>query len=118
VVSERARQAVVGIVPTALALAGLIALGLLAAARRSASLALLPLSAVAVVAAYVLFAVRYPSTDGDTIKGTYLLMALPAAAVSAAFVVDALRPRSHGWAVAGVAALCALVAIQLPFLIL
>ncbi len=118
VVSERARQSVVGIVPSALALAGLVALGVLAAARRSAQLALLPLCAAAVVAAYVLFAVRYPSTDGDTIKGTYLLMALPAAAVSAAFVVDALRPRRRAWAVAGVAALFALVAIQLPFLVL
>jgi hypothetical protein len=118
VVSERARQSIVGIVPSALALAGLVALGVLAAARRSAQLALLPLCAAAVVAAYVLFAVRYPSTDGDTIKGTYLLMALPAAAVSAAFVVDALRPRRRAWAVAGVAALFALVAIQLPFLVL
>ncbi len=118
VVSERARQSIVGIVPSALALAGLVALGVLAAARRSAQLALLPLCAAAVVAAYVLFAVRYPSTDGDTIKGTYLLMAFPAAAVSAAFVVDALRPRRRAWAVAGVAALFALVAIQLPFLVL
>jgi hypothetical protein len=118
VVSERARQAVVGILPSALALAGLMALGVLAAARRSASLALLPLSAAAVVAAYVLFAVRYPSTDGDTIKGTYLLMALPAAAVSAAFLLDALRPQRRAWTVAGIAALVALVAIQLPFLVL
>jgi 4-amino-4-deoxy-L-arabinose transferase-like glycosyltransferase len=118
VVAERARQAVVGIVPSAIALAGLVALGVLAIARRSALLALLPFSAASVVAAYVLFAVRYPSSDGDTIKATYLLMALPAAAVSAAFLVDALRPRRRAWSVAGIAALCALVAIQLPFLIL
>jgi len=62
--------------------------------------------------------VRYPSTDGDTIKATYLLMALPAAAVAAAFVIDALRPRGRAWAVAGVVALGVLVAVQLPFLIL
>jgi hypothetical protein len=61
---------------------------------------------------------RYPSTDGDTIKGTYLLMALPAAAVSAAFLLDALRPQRRAWTVAGIAALVALVAIQLPFLVL
>ena len=118
VVSERARQAVVGVVPTVLALAGLIALGLLAGARRSPSLALLPLSAAGVVTAYVAFAVRYPSPDGDTIKATYLLMALPAAAVAAAFLIDALRPRGRAWATAGVVALGALVAVQLPFLIL
>jgi len=118
IVSERARQAFIGVLPSLLALAGLIALGLLSGARRSASLALLPLSAVGVVTAYVVFAVRYPSTDGDTIKATYLLMALPAAAVGAAFVIDALRPRGRVWATAGVVALGVLVAVQLPFLIL
>ena len=118
VVSERARQMLVGVIPTLLALAGLLALGLLAGARRSAALALLPLSALAVAAAYVAFAVRYPSTDGDTIKGTYLLMVLPAGMVGAAFVVDALRPRHPGWGIATAAALAVLVAVQLPFLIL
>jgi len=118
VVSERARQAAVGVLPSALALAGLIALGLLAVARRSPLLALLPLSAVGVGTAYVAFVVRYPSPDGDTIKATYLLMALPAAAVAAAFVIDALRPRGRAWATAGVVAVSALVAVQLPFLIL
>ena len=118
VVSERARQMLVGMIPTLLALAGLLALGLLASARRSAALAILPLSAVAVAVAYVVFAVRYPSTDGDTIKGTYLLMTLPAAMVGAAFVVDVLRPRRPGWATATVVALAVLVVVQLPFLVL
>jgi hypothetical protein len=118
VVSDRARQMLVGFVPSVLALAGVLALGLLANARRSAELALLPLSAVAVVAAYVVFTVRYPSTDGDTIKATYLLMALPAAMVGAAFVVDSLRPRGAAWAAATALALALLVAVQLPFLVL
>jgi len=118
VVSERARQMLVGVVPSLLALAGVLALGLLAKARRSAALAILPLSAAFVVASYVVFAVRYPSTDGDTIKGTYLLMTLPAAMVGAAFVVDVLRPRRGAWATATAAALAVLVAVQLPFLVL
>jgi hypothetical protein len=108
----------VGVVPSLLALAGLLALGLLAKARRSTALAILPLSAAFVVASYVVFAVRYPSTDGDTIKGTYLLMTLPAAMVGAAFVVDVLRPRRGAWATATAAALAVLVAVQLPFLVL
>lgn len=118
VVSERGRQAVIGIVPSVLALAGIVALALLAVARRSAAIGLLPLSALAVAGAYALFAVLYPSTDGDTIKGTYLLMALPAASVGLAFVVDALRPhtRAATAVTAGVVAL--FVAAQLPFLIL
>jgi hypothetical protein len=118
VVSERARQSVVGLVPSVLALAGLVALALLAVSRRSAAIGLLPLTALAVAAAYTLFAVLYPSTDGDTIKGTYLLTALPAASVGLGFVVDALRPRTRGGAVLTAAAVALFVAVQLPFLIL
>lgn len=118
VVSERARQAVVGIVPSLLALAGMVALALLAVARRSTAIGLLPLTALAVAAAYTLFAVLYPSTDGDTIKGTYLLMALPAASVGLAFVVDALRPQNRAAAVVTAGAVALFVAVQLPFLIL
>ena len=107
-----------GLVPSLLALAGILALGLLAFARRSAALAVLPLTALAVVGAYVLFAVRYPSTDGDTIKGTYLLMMLPAGALGAAFVVDALRPPGRTWTLVVAAALAAVVAVELPFLVI
>jgi hypothetical protein len=118
VVTERTRQMFAGVVPSVLALAGLVALAVLATARRSAPLAVLPLTAVALLAAYVVFSVRYPSVDGDTIKGTYLLMALPACCVGAAFVVDALRPRGPTWAVVTAACLAVIVAVQLPFLVL
>ena len=118
VVAERARQSIIGVVPTMLALAGIVALAILALGVRSVSVGVLPLAAVAVAAAYLLFAVRFPSTDGDTIKATYLLMALPAAAVGAAFVIETLRPRGRGWGIALAAALCVLVAAQLPFLLL
>jgi len=118
VVTERTRQMFVGVVPSVLALAGLVALAVLATARRSAALAVLPLTAVALLAAYVVFSVRYPSVDGDTIKGTYLLMALPACCVGAAFVVDVLRPRGPVWAVVTAACLAVIVAVQLPFLVL
>lgn len=64
-----------------------------------------PLTAVAVAAAYTAFAVSYPSSDGDTIKGTYLLTALPAAALGAAIVVDVLRLGGGRWALAMVGAL-------------
>ncbi len=118
VVSARVRQSYLGVLPTLLALAGLAALGFLAIARRSAALAVLPLAALAVLTAYVAFAVRYPSTDGDTIKGTYLLSVLPVAAVGAAFVIDAGRPAGRWWAVSVAVAVAALVAAELPFLVL
>ena len=118
VVAVRVRQDVLGLLPTVLALAGLVALTLVAVARRSLAVGLLPAAALGVVLAYVLFSVRFPSTDGDTIKATYLLTLLPAAAVGAAFVVDAARPRGRGWAIGVAIAVSALVLAQLPFLVL
>ena len=114
----RVRQSFVGVVPTALALAGIFALALAARSRRSLAVGVLPLAALAVATAYALFAVRFPSTDGDTLKGTYLLMALVPAAVGAAFVVDALRPPGRRSGLVVAAGLAALVAVQAPFLIL
>ena len=73
---------------------------------------------MAVVIAYVVFAVRYPSTDDDTIKGTYLLMVLPAGAVGASFAVDALPPTGRWSTLAVIGVLAAVVAVQLPFLVL
>ena len=118
VVGARVRQAALGVVPTVLALAGLVALALLAVSRRSLALGLLPLSAGALAVAYLLFAVRFPSTDGDTIKATYLLALLPCATVGAAFVVDTARPQGRPWTIAVAAGLAILVAAQLPFLVL
>jgi hypothetical protein len=118
VVGVRVRQNVVGIVPTLLAFAGLVALTLLAISRRSLAVGLLPLSAAALGVAYLLFAVRFPSTDGDTIKATYLLAMLPVAAVGAAFVVDSTVPHGRGWSIAVGIGLAVLVAVQLPFLVL
>jgi hypothetical protein len=118
VVGVRVRQDALGLLPTLLALAGLVALALLAVSRRSLALGLPPLSAAALALAYVVFAVRYPSTDGDTIKATYLLAGLPAAAIGAAFVLDAARPRGRVWSIGVAVAVTALVAIELPFLVL
>jgi 4-amino-4-deoxy-L-arabinose transferase-like glycosyltransferase len=118
VVSARVRQDSLGVVPTLLALAGVVALAIVAVARRSLVFGLLPASALAVAFAYLLFAVRFPSTDGDTIKATYLITVLPAAAVGAAFVVDAARPRGRRWAIGIGLAVAAVVAAQLPFLVL
>ena len=65
-----------------------------------------------------MFAIRYPSTDGDTIKGTYLLMALPAASLGAGFLVDALRPPGRTGVLAVGLGLAVLAAVQAPFLVL
>ena len=118
VLSARIRQSLVGILPTVLALAGLLALALVAASRRSFAIGVLPLTALAVAIAFAIFAVRFPSTDGDTLKATYLLVGLVPAAVGAGFVVDVLRPPGRMSALVVGAMLVALAAVQAPFLIL
>lgn len=114
----RVRQSFVGLLPTLAAIAGLAALSLLAVARRSLAIAVVPAASLAVVASFVVFTVLYPSGDGDTIKATYLLLALPGAALGAGVTVDALRPRGRLGALATGVALGLLVLVQLPFLVL
>ena len=118
VVRARIQQSIVGILPTVLALAGLLALALVAVSRRSSAIGVLPLTALAVASAYAIFAIRFPSTDGDTLKATYLLLVLVPAAVGAGFVVDVLRPPGRMGALVVGAMLAALAAVQAPFLIL
>ena len=93
------RQSVLGLLPSALALAGLVALLGLALTRPKEDLARLvvALPSVAAVASILFLAVVYPSSDGDTIKGTYALAAAPALALCFGFAVDSLaRNRALG----------------------
>ena len=78
--------------PTALALVGLVALlGLvLTRPREDPARLLAALPPVAAVASILFLAVVYPSSDGDTIKGTYALPAAPAIALCFGFAVDSL----------------------------
>ena len=86
------RQSALGLLPTALALVGLVALlGLaLTRPREDPARMLAALPPVAAVASILFLAVVYPSSDGDTIKGTYALPAAPAIALCFGFAVDSL----------------------------
>jgi 4-amino-4-deoxy-L-arabinose transferase-like glycosyltransferase len=111
-----ARQSALGLLPTALALVGLIALLGLAVSRPREDVgrlvvALPPLAAVASV---LYLAVAYPTSDGDTIKGTYALAAAPAFALCFGFAVDVLARRRVVGIVLGVA-LAATALALLPF---
>jgi hypothetical protein len=116
--AELTRQSVLGLLPTCLALAGLIALLGLAVTRPREDVGRLvaALPPVAGVAAVLFFAVAYPTTDGDTIKGTYALAALPALAVCFGFAFDVLaRRRAVGLVLGAVLVVSALA--TLPFLV-
>jgi hypothetical protein len=101
-----------------LAVAGLVALLGLAVTRPREDLGRLvaALPPVAGVAAVLYFAVAYPTTDGDTIKGTYALAAVPALALCFGFAVDVLARRRVVGVVLG-AVLAASAIATLPFLV-
>jgi len=116
--AELVRQSVLGLLPMGLAVAGLIALLGLAVARPREDVGRLvaALPPVAAIGALLYFAVAYPTTDGDTIKGTYALAAVPALALCFGFAVDWLaRSRTIGIAL-GIALVASALAM-LPFLV-
>ena len=116
-------QALVGLLPTVLALAGL---GMLLAAglrRRStfAPAALLPaVLPVLGLAGYLYFTVSYPVPDGDTLKATYMLTTAPGWALAFGFAVDRVLRALEGRPVAArafVALLVVLAAIDLRVIV-
>jgi hypothetical protein len=113
---EMVVQSVVGAPYTVLAVAGWLAL-LAASVRRPADeaarhlVSLLPLAALLGV---VYFATAYPTTDGDTAKGSFMLTAVPAWAACFGFAVDGIARRSPRLliAVAIVLFICAAVSVR------
>ncbi len=101
--SSLARQSLLGLLPTFLAFAGVVALLGLAITRRSEDVGRLvvALPPVAALLSVLYLAVAYPTSDGDTIKGTYALAAAPALALCFGFALDTLsRRRTVGIALA------------------
>jgi hypothetical protein len=108
-------QSLVGLPLTALAVAGWLALcGFgLARPREAPSRLLVTLLPPVALAGVLYYAIRSPSTDGDTVKAMFALTAVPAWAISFGFAADVLLARSRRVAipVLSVLALCGLVAL-------
>ena len=113
-----ARQSWLGVLPSLLALGGVLALLGLAVTRPREDVGrlIVALPPVAAVASILLLSIAYPSTDGDTIKGTYALAAAPATALCFGFAVDVLARRRVVGIVLGVA-LAATALALLPFVV-
>ncbi len=113
-----ARQSWLGVLPSLLTLGGVFALLGLAVTRPREDVArlLVALPPIAAVASILLLSIAYPSTDGDTIKGTYALAAAPATALCFGFAVDVLARRRVVGIVLGVA-LAATALALLPFVV-
>lgn len=111
------RQSVLGLLPTALALVGLIALlgRAVTHPREDVGRLVVALPPLAAVASVLYLAVAYPTSDGDTIKGTYALAAAPAFALCFGFAVDVLARHRIVGVVLGVV-LAATALALLPFL--
>jgi len=111
-------MSLVGLPFTLLAVAGWLAL-LGFAVRHPGQLverqlvALLPLAALFGV---VYFATSYPTPDGDTVKGSFMLTAVPAWAACFGFAFDGLRLRFRRFSAAFVVGLVLLSLIGVPFL--
>ena len=100
-------QMLFGIVPTALALLGWLAL-LARSLRRLDGAFLLPaLLPLAGLAGYLYFTIGWPTRDGDVLKPTYMLTTMPAWALCFGFAVDRLGRKGL--------LLVALAALLLPF---
>ena len=74
---------------------------------------LLPLAALAGV---VYFATAYPTPDGDTVKGSFMLTAVPAWAACFGFAFDGLRSRFRRFSLVFIVALAVLALAGAPFL--
>lgn len=105
-------QAIVGLLPTILALAGAVLL-LRDARGDPGKLAIAALPPVALLG-FLYFTVANPSPDGDVIKATYMLTAAGGWAIGFGLLVDRLRGRLRMGVVAALV-VCALA--ELPFLV-
>ena len=107
-----------GLLPTALALAGLLSLLGLAVTRPREDVArlIVVLPPLAALASVLYLGVAYPTSDGDTVKGTYALAAVPAFALCFGFAFDVLaRRRIVGLVLALLLGVSAVA--MLPFLV-
>jgi 4-amino-4-deoxy-L-arabinose transferase-like glycosyltransferase len=111
-------MSLVGLPFTLLALAGWLAVVGLAVRHvgQSPELLLVALLPLAAVLGVLWFATSYPTPDGDTVKGSFMLTAVPAWAACFGFAFDGLRTRFPRFsAVLGVV-LAALALVGVPFL--
>jgi hypothetical protein len=111
---ELVAQSVVGLVPTGLAVVGWLWLLASTLRRLRASperllVALLPLAAIA---GMLYFTVSYPTPDGDVIKATYMLTALPAWALAFGLATERVVRGRPGVLLYVLLALAALVSLR------
>ena len=108
-------QSFAGALPTFLALVGWLALLalVLVRLRERAELLAVALMPLAALAAVFYYASHYVSPDGDTMKGMFLLPAIPCLAIGFGFAVDGILARAPrvGLLVVGLLVVCGAVSL-------
>jgi hypothetical protein len=107
-------QNAIGIVPTVLAIGGWLCLLGVTVRRRAGPLLVVSLLPLAGLAAYLYFAIAYPTADGDVLKPTFMLSTLWGWALCFAWAATWAARRTPRL-VAGT--LVALALLDLPFLV-
>ena len=112
-------MSLVGLPFTLVALAGWIALLARTVRRpgRDAALQLVALLPLAALLGVLYFATSYPTPDGDTVKGSFMLTAVPAWAACFGYGFDGLCTRYPRLAPALLGALVLLTLVIVPFLL-
>jgi hypothetical protein len=116
--NPRIRQSYVGIVPSILAVAGLLGALVVGIRRREVALVLLPGAIIALGLEFLVFQIAYPHPDGDTIKAAYLLDGVAPLAVCAAFALVSLSRAGRYVMIAVLLLLAYIAALDIAFLVL
>jgi hypothetical protein len=111
-------QNIVGIVPSVAAVVGIVWLLVAALRRRDAALLGLVLSGVFLAASFLGFLIRYPKADGDNIKALYVLNAVPAVTLAAAYVVAWVAGRDRLALLATIVVVVVSLAVSMSFVLL
>ena len=112
-------EVIVGLPFTLVAVAGWLALLGLAVRHpgRSAERQLVALLPLVALAGVLYFGTSYPTADGDTVKGSFMLIAVPAWASCFGFAFDGLRTRFPRLSAVFLVALAVLALVAVPFLL-
>ena len=114
---ELVTMSIVGLPLTLVAIAGWISLLGLALRHpgRFAERQLIALLPLLALAGAVYFATAYPTADGDTVKGSFMLTAVPAWAACFGFAFDGLRLRFRRFSLVFLGILAVLSLVCVPF---
>ncbi len=114
---ELRQQSYLGLLPTLLAVAGWIALVVMAIRRRAPALLPVALLPGLGILGYLYFTVSYPTPDGDVLKASYMLTTGPAWAIAFGAAFDWIAARGPFVRIALLVFLVGSALLSIPYLV-